>query len=132
MEDIVNRDHVGQETGLRRPVTLQSLKACGKLEVGQVRTQYWGPMEKLIMNQKIRAPRLAKRWGVFSLISNISVIQSFLVQTWDIIEGMPSYPPHCAEENKHVGKYLGCQMQVKGHGGALGCLVPRMLSLRVF
>jgi hypothetical protein len=35
---------------------------------------------------------------------------------------MPSYPPHLAEENKHVGKCLGCQLWVKGHVWGLGLL----------
>jgi hypothetical protein len=60
MKNIVNRDHIGQETGLKMPVTLSGLEACGKLEVGQVRTQYGGPTAKLVINQKIRVPWLAK------------------------------------------------------------------------
>jgi hypothetical protein len=43
----------------------------------------------------------------------------------DIIEGMPSYPMHLAEENKHVGKCLGCHLQVNGHGWSL-----RMLGVK--
>ncbi len=35
---------------------------------------------------------------------------------------MPSYPRHLAEENKHVGKCLGCQLQVEGHGWGLRLL----------
>ncbi len=35
---------------------------------------------------------------------------------------MPSYSTHLAEENKHVGECLGCQLQVKGHGRGLGLL----------
>ncbi len=40
----------------------------------------------------------------------------------DIIEGMPSYPTNLAEENKHVGKCLGCRLRVKGHGQGLRLL----------
>jgi hypothetical protein len=32
------------------------------------------------------------------------------------------YPPHLAEENKHVGKCLGCQLWVKDHGRGPGLL----------
>ncbi len=35
---------------------------------------------------------------------------------------MPSYPLHLAEENKHAGKFLGCQLRVKGHGLGPGLL----------
>jgi len=35
---------------------------------------------------------------------------------------MLSYPTHCAEENKHVGKCLGCRLWVKGHDRGLGLL----------
>ncbi len=120
MEDIVNHDHVGQQTGIKRPVTLQGLKACGKLEVGQVGMQYWGPMAKLVVNQEIRAPWLAKRQGVFGLIVNISVDRSFSFGSRDITEGMPHYSLHFAKEDKHVGKCLSCQLRVKGHGQGLG------------
>ncbi len=77
MEDIVNRDHVGQETGLKRPITLKGLEACGKLEVGQVRAQCWGPTAKLVVKLEIGAPWLAKMQGIFSLIVNISIVRSF-------------------------------------------------------
>jgi hypothetical protein len=40
----------------------------------------------------------------------------------DIIEGMPSYSTHLAEENKHVGECLGCRLRVEGHGQGLGLL----------
>jgi hypothetical protein len=40
----------------------------------------------------------------------------------DIIEGMPSYSTHLAEENEHVGECLGCQLRVEGHGWGLGLL----------
>ncbi len=39
-----------------------------------------------------------------------------------MIEGIPSYPTHFAEENKHVGKCLGCRLRVKGPGWGLGLL----------
>jgi hypothetical protein len=35
---------------------------------------------------------------------------------------MPCYSLHLAEENNHVGKCLGCQLRVKGHGQGLGLL----------
>ncbi len=50
MEDVVNRGHVGQETGLKRPISLKGLKACRELQVGQVSVQYGGPMAKLVVN----------------------------------------------------------------------------------
>jgi hypothetical protein len=56
MEDIVNHDHIGQETGLKRPVTLGGLKVRHELLVGQVMMQDWGPSNKLIDNGKIRVP----------------------------------------------------------------------------
>jgi hypothetical protein len=34
-------------------------------------------MAELVINQEIRAPWLAKRWGFFGLIVNIGVIGSF-------------------------------------------------------
>ncbi len=71
IEDVIHRDHISQETGLKRPVTLWGLEACGKLEVGQVGMQYWGLTAKLVINQKKRAPRLPKRWGS-SVSSSIS------------------------------------------------------------
>jgi hypothetical protein len=40
----------------------------------------------------------------------------------DINEGMPSYPLHLADENKHLGKCLGHRLQIKGHGWGLGLL----------
>ncbi len=79
-------------------------------------------MAKLVVNQGIRAPWLAKRQGVFGLIVNIRVVRSFQVRTWEITEGMPRYSPHLAEENKHVGKCLSCRLQVKGCGWGLGLL----------
>ncbi len=50
MENVVNRGHVGQETGLKRPVSLKGLKACKELQVGQVSVQYGGPTAKLVIN----------------------------------------------------------------------------------
>jgi hypothetical protein len=50
MEDVVNHGHVGQETGLKRPVSLKGLKACQELQVGQVSAQYGGPTAKLVVN----------------------------------------------------------------------------------
>ncbi len=50
MENVVNRDFIGQETGLKRPVTLYGLKACGELGVGQVSAQYGGPTAKLVVD----------------------------------------------------------------------------------
>jgi hypothetical protein len=50
MENIVNRGHVGQETGLKRPLSLKGLNACRELQVGQVSAQYGGPTAKLIVN----------------------------------------------------------------------------------
>ncbi len=50
MEDVVNRGHVSQETGLKRPVSLKGLKACRELQVGQVSAQYGGLMAKLVVN----------------------------------------------------------------------------------
>ncbi len=50
MEDVVNPDHIGQETGLERPVSLKRHKACRELEVGQVSAQYGGPTAKLIVD----------------------------------------------------------------------------------
>jgi hypothetical protein len=56
-------------------------------------------MAKLVINQEIRALWLVKGRGVFGLIVNISIVTSFLVSTWDIFEGMPSYPLQLVEEN---------------------------------
>ncbi len=65
------------------------------------------------------APWLAKRRGVFSLVVHIRVIWSFQGGTRDVAEGMPSYSPHLAKNNKHVRESLGCRMQVEGHGRGL-------------
>ncbi len=61
MEDVVNRGHVRQETGLKRLVSLKGLKACRELQVGQVSAQYGGPTAKLVVNQDVRAAWLAKK-----------------------------------------------------------------------
>ncbi len=87
--------------------------------MGQVSVQYGGPMAKLIIDLDIRAPWLAKRRGVFSLVIHIRVVGSFQAGTWDVTERMSSYSPHLAKNNKHVGESLGCRMQVKGHGRGL-------------
>ncbi len=50
MEDVVNLGHISQETGLKRPISLKGLKACGELEVDQVSAQYGGLKAKLIVN----------------------------------------------------------------------------------
>ncbi len=50
MEDVVNCGHVGQETGLKRPVSLKGLKARRELQVGQVSAQCGGPTAKLVVN----------------------------------------------------------------------------------
>jgi hypothetical protein len=132
MEDVVNRGHVGQETGLKRPVSLKGLKACRELQVGQVSAQYGGPTAKLVVNQDVRAPWLPKGWGVFSLIIGVCVVGSFQVGTWDVTEGTSSYLPHLAKENEHVIKGLGCRMGSRVVAGFSGGLVSRRLSSRVF
>ncbi len=114
MEDVVNRGHVGQETGLKRPVSLKGLKACRELQVGQVSAQYGGPMAKLVIDQDVRAAWLPKRQRVFGLIIWICIIGSFQTGTRDITEGMSSYSPHLGKENEHVIKGLGCRMRFKG------------------
>ncbi len=50
MEDVANHDHIDQETGLKKPVTLYGLKALGELGVGQVNKQYGGPTTKLVVD----------------------------------------------------------------------------------
>ncbi len=114
MEDVVNRGHVGQETGLKRLVSHKGLKACRELQVGQVSVQYGGPTAKLVVNQDVRAAWLPKRRRVFGLVIWVCVVGSFQTGTWDITGGMSSYSPHLAKENEHVIKGLGCQMRFKG------------------
>ncbi len=110
--------------------------------MGQVSAQYGGPTAKLVVNRDIRAPWLAKRRGVFSLVINIRIVRSPQVGTQDLTEGMSSYSPHLAKKNKHVGESLSCQMWVKGHGGGLrrlgvkkvileGLLVSQGLNLAI-
>ncbi len=111
MEDVVNRGHVGQETGLKRP---KGLKAWGELEVGQVSVQYGHPTAKLVVNQDVRTAWLPKRQRVFSLIIWVCIVGSFQIGTQDVTKGMSSYPPHLAKENEHVIKGLGCRMRFKG------------------
>ncbi len=84
--------------------------------MGQVSAQYGGPTAELVIDQDIRAPWLAKKWGVFSFVINIRIVGSFQVGMRDLTEGMPSYSPHLAKKNKHVGESRSCQMRVKGHG----------------
>jgi hypothetical protein len=142
MEDVVNRGHVGQETGLKRPVSLKGLKACRELQVGQVSAQYGGPAAKLIINRDVRAAWLPKRQRVFGLIIWVCVVGSFQIGTWDITEGMSSYSPHLAKENEHVIKGLGSRIRFKGQCQGLrqlgvketileGLLVGQGLSLLV-
>ncbi len=114
MEDVVNRGHIGQETGLKKPISLKGLKAHRELQVGQVSAQYGGPTAKLVVNQDIRAAWLPKRQRVFGLVIWVCVIGSFQGGTRDITEGMSSYSPHLAKENEHVIKGLGCRMGFKG------------------
>ncbi len=114
MEDVENHGHVGQETGLKRPVILKGLKACIELQVDQVSAQYGGPMAKLVVSQDVRAPWLPKRQRVFGLIIWVCIVRSFQTGTRDITEGMSSYSPHLAKENEHVIKGLGCRMWFKG------------------
>jgi hypothetical protein len=80
-------------------VKVEATVLLWSLLVGLVPGVFWGPMAKLVINQEIMAPWMAKRRGVFTLIVNISVIGSFQVRLQDIIEGMPSYPSHLAKEN---------------------------------
>ena len=87
--------------------------------MGQIRAQYGGPTAKLIVDRDIRAPWLAKRQGVFSLVINIRVIGSLQVGMRNITEGMSSYSPHLAKKNKNVSESLGCRMLVKGRGRGL-------------
>jgi hypothetical protein len=87
--------------------------------VGQVSAHYGGPTAKLVVDRDIRAPWLAKRRGVFSLVIHIRVVGSFQAGTRDVTERMSSYSPHLAKNNKHVGENLGCRMRVKGHGRGL-------------
>jgi hypothetical protein len=114
MEDVVNRGHVGQETGLKRPVSLKGLKARRELQVGQVSAQYGGPTAKLVINRDVRAAWLPKRQRVFGLVIWVCVIGSFQTGTRDITEGMSSYSLHFSKENEHVIKGLGCRMRFKG------------------
>jgi hypothetical protein len=80
MKDTVNHGHVGQETGLKRPITLDGLKACCKLVVGQVMMQDQGPNNKLTANGKIGNPWLAKQGRVFGSSSMSALLGPFKVQ----------------------------------------------------
>jgi hypothetical protein len=113
MEDVVNHGHVGQETGLKWPVSLKGLKACRELEVGQVSAQYGRHTAKLVVNQDVRAAWLPKRRRVFSLVIWVYIVGSLQIGTWDITKGMSGYPPHLAKENEHVIKGLGRQMRFR-------------------
>jgi hypothetical protein len=115
MEDVVNRGHVGQKTGLKRPVSLKGLKAHRELEVGQVHAQYGRPTAKLVVNQCVRAAWLPKRRRVFSLIIWVCIVGSFQIGMWDITQWVSGFSPHLAKENEHVIKGLGRQMRFKGH-----------------
>jgi hypothetical protein len=86
-------------------------------------------MAKLVVDQDIRAPWLAKRRGVFSLVINIRVIGSLQVGTQNVAEGMSSYSPHLAKKNKRVGESLSCQMRIKGHGRGLRWLGVKKVIL---
>ncbi len=89
-------------------------------------------MAKLVVDRDIRAPWLAKRQGVFSLVINIRVIGSLQVGMRNITEGMSSYSSHLAKKDKHVGESLSCRMRVKGHGRGLRRLGVKKVILRVF
>ncbi len=99
VEDIVNHDYIGQETGLKRPVTLQGLKACRKLVVGQIMAQNWGPSNELIVNRKVRIPRSAKQGRIFGLVVNVSIIGSFQDMMHNISQVNASYPLHLVKVN---------------------------------
>ncbi len=114
MEDVVNRGHVGQETGLKRPVSLKGLKACRELEVGQVSVQYGRPTAKLVVNQDVRAAWLPKRRRVLSLIIWVCIAGSIQIGMQDVTKGMSSNTPHLANDNEHVIKGLGPRMWFKG------------------
>ncbi len=114
MKDVVNCGHVGQETGLKKPVSLKGLKACRELEVGQVSAQYGRPTAKLVINQDERAAWLPKRRRVFSLIIWVCIVGSFQIGMRDVTKGMSGYPLHLAKENEHVIKGLGRRMRFKG------------------
>ncbi len=76
--------------------------------MGQVSAQYVGPTAMLVVNRDVRAPWLAKRRGVFSLVIRVRVVGSFQVGTWDVTEEMSSNPPNLAKKDEHVVKSLGC------------------------
>ncbi len=114
MEDVVNHGHVGQETGLKRLISLKGLKAYRELQVGQVSAQYGGPMAKLVVNQDVRAAWLPKRRRVFGLVIWVCIVGSFQIGMQDVTKGMSSFPPHLAKENEHVIKGLGSRMRFKG------------------
>jgi hypothetical protein len=114
MEDVVNPGHVGQKTGLKRPVSLKGLKVCRELQVGQVSAQYGGHTVKLIVNQDVRAPWLPKGQRVLGLAIWVRVVGSFQIGTQDVTEGMSGYSLHLAKENEHVIKGLSCQMWFEG------------------
>ncbi len=97
--------------------------------MGQVSAQYGGPTAKLVVDQDIRAPWLAKRRGVFNLVINIRVVGSLQVGMRDVTEGMSSYSPHLTKKNKHGGESFSCQMQVKGHDQSLRWLGVKKVIL---
>ncbi len=87
--------------------------------MGQVSAQYGGPTAKLVINRDVRAPRLAKRWGGFSLVIRVCIVGSFQVGMQDVTEGTSSYSPHLGKKNKHVVESLGCQKRLEGHSRGL-------------
>ncbi len=87
-------------------------------------------MTKLVVDLDIVAPWLAKRRGVFSLVIHICIVGSFQAGTRDVTEGMSSYSLHLAKNDKHVGKSLGCQMRVEGHGQGLRRLGVKEVILK--
>ncbi len=78
MEDVVNRGHVSQETGLKRPVSLKGIKDCRELQVGWVSAQYGGPTAKLVVNQDVRVDQKVK--GLWSCHLGL---RRWVLSNWD-------------------------------------------------
>ncbi len=108
MEDVVNRGHVGQETGLKRPISLKGLKACGELGSGSGQCTIWAPYGKAHRLSRRKGCLAAqKAEGLWGLIIWVCIVGSFQIGTRDVTKGMSGYPPHLAKENEHVIKGLG-------------------------
>jgi hypothetical protein len=123
---------LARKLGLKGPSLSRVSRVAESWEGSSQCVQYGGPTAKLIIDWDIRAPWLAKRRGVFSLVINTRIIGSLQVGMWDITEGMSSYSPHLAKKNKHVGESLSCRMWTKGHGRGLRRLGVEKVILKGF